>query len=205
MNLDGFYKQGLTVDDVVGILTLQASPKWSPTLSRTAKFSLMAKFCAKIASSQFCICNFHSKTLVPQQIFRNWIAGCRNSNNWHCIPQISFCNGLLVSRLRDAGWKLPKVAPLQLPLRNSLNYHIFAALTPTIYLLLVRTSQIYVDLLNFSQLPLWDFSGPSDLYLRTQSPSFILCKICSWQKIYGLRRLIMEMINPAYNHSDSIA
>ena len=152
----------------------------APTLSRTSKFSLMAKLCAKIASSQFCICNFRSKTLVPQQIFWNWIAGCRNSNNWRCIPQISFCNGLLVSRLRDAGWKLPKVAPLQLPLHNSLSYHIFAALTLTVYLLLVRTSQIYVDLLNSSQLSLWDFSRPLDLYLWTQSPSFILCKICSW-------------------------
>ena len=37
----------------------------APTLSRTAKFSLMAKFCSKIASLQFCLrnkpfCNRHS-------------------------------------------------------------------------------------------------------------------------------------------------
>ena len=149
--------------------------------------------------------NFASAISVPQQIFHNWIARCITSNNWRCIPQISFCNNLLISRLQDVGWKLPKVAPLQLPLHNSLSYHIFAALTPTVYLLLVRTSQIYVDLLNSLQLSLWDFSGPLYLYMWTQSPSIILYKICSWYKIYGLCRLIMEMINPSYNHLDSVA
>ena len=142
----------------------------------------MAKLCTKISSPQFCLCNRRFATLVPQQSFCNQIAGCRTSNDRHCILQLSFHKDIPASGLWHATCQLPKATSMQIPLRNflcnSLSHQIFVAFTPTIDLLLVPNSQIFLDLLTSLQLPLRAFSRPSDLYLWTQSPPFILCKTC---------------------------
>ena len=135
----------------------------------------MAKLCAKIASPQFCLRNRRSamglRDAGPQTI--DIVLCCSLSTK--TFLQVGY-------EMWYAGCQLPKAASLQLPLRkflhNSLSRHIFVVFTLTVDLILVPTSQIFVDLLTSSQLPLRAFSGPSDLYLQTQSPPFILCKTC---------------------------
>ena len=113
-------------------------------------------------------------------------------------------------KMRDVGCQLLKVAPPKLP---SWNYsptilvvviYFRPSRWPSIFFLM-RTPQIFVDLLTSSQLSLWDSSRPSDLDLQTQSPPFVLCKNLLRKKTYRLHQLIMKLINPFCNSPDSLA
>ena len=110
----------------------------------------------------------------------------------------------------DVECQLPKVSPPKHPSQNSslailLVVKSFCpSLRPLIFFLM-WTSQIFVDLLTSSQLLLWESFGPSNIDLRTQSPPFVLYKNLLRQKICGLRRLVMKLINPSCNLPDSLA